>query len=413
MPEHDENPPFFGYFAPSIDGGLLSLLRVSTPGNPERERMSEGALAEQRFMALEVLEKQDLDLGHARAARVVARAVGAGAPFGLYLRNFDLVGRTEPGAVDPWGEPQVITLMHSTDVRLQRLVAEQAERVPFVAIENRAADAGPFPRFICADEDWELCAELLIRHAAVVVMLYLGLTPGVALELDLLRQAGAQSRTLIVVGGEPVTTTWLATLARAMGRRPLDDERPAPPADPPPADFPHVLTLREDEAARDTVAALLAAAQAPRPTVAAEDLLFPPPLRPPQPALDLAHGLALEEFGQAAKHVDAGELVPAEDALMRSIAFSHWARDRLGRLMAYVHLAAVERQLHYPNDAVATFFLALDLAEALAPISETAAELRPALAEGLAAYLDELGDAPRAATVRARAVNYAGPNLAR
>src|SRR5262245_40509778 len=197
---YDDQPPFFGYLPPTFDGGLLSLLRISTPGDPERERMSVGGRAEMRFMALELFEKDDPDRQHATAAEVVEKAVAAGTPFGLYLRNFALIGQIEPGGVDPAGRPQVLTVASSDDARLQSLVAAQAaQRLPFVAIENHAVDGGPFPRFIFADEDWDDGAQVLIRHAAVVIVLYLGLTQGIARELDLLREVGGQARTLIVV----------------------------------------------------------------------------------------------------------------------------------------------------------------------------------------------------------------------
>jgi hypothetical protein len=280
--------------------------------------------------------------------------------------------------------------------------------IPFVSIENHAGDGGPFARFVYSDKDWERSANILISRAAIVIMLYLGMTPGVVLELELLRRAGAQSRTLLLVGDKTrvATTSWMAPIPRMLAEISPDNVRSAPPVDPPPPDFPYVLQLAADHPdgnLRQAIDDLLTKAKARRLPPDSTQLSFPPPFRPDQSALDEAHRIAVTEFDQAVEYADAGDLVAAEDALMRSIAFSHWARDPLGRLTAYTLLAGVERKMGYPNEAVDTFFLALGLAEALAPTASLAAELRPTLADQLAGYLDELGDASRAATVRARA----------
>src|SRR5437588_12966557 len=90
--------PFLGYFAPSTDGALVALINTSTPGHPERNSYSVADMAEQRFIALDVLEKSNVvDEQHAYAEGIVHTAGAIGKPFGLYLRNFVLGGRVVPG----------------------------------------------------------------------------------------------------------------------------------------------------------------------------------------------------------------------------------------------------------------------------------------------------------------------------
>src|SRR5580765_6564194 len=53
--------PLVGWFSPSVDGTLISLINTATAGHPEREGYSTAGLAEQRFIALETLEKANVD----------------------------------------------------------------------------------------------------------------------------------------------------------------------------------------------------------------------------------------------------------------------------------------------------------------------------------------------------------------
>jgi hypothetical protein len=110
-----------------------------------------------------------------------------------------------------------------------------------------------------------------------------------------------------------------------------------------------------------------------------------------------ARDRAIAECDAAIQHIGKRQGVQAEDALIRSIAFSHWAREPLGRAVAFMMLGQVERHLlKYPNETVSAFFIGIDLLESLLQSSKTAAAYFEPTVEELAKYLEELGDSKRA-----------------
>jgi hypothetical protein len=393
----------------------MSLLMVSTPGHPEREAKTLGALAEQRFLALDVLEKlqaQERSIGHEAAERTVRAAAAERRPYGLYLRNFVLGARLMPGGDDRFGVPQTVTASSAMDARMQTLLAERAGDVPFVAIANRAGDMGVLPRFELSNEDWEAAAGTLIAHAGVVVLFFLTRTPGVTHEIDVLRSAGAQARTLVVVADVDPRDEPLDRATRALFQVAEPSAAPAgQPVRSPPDDFPHQVHVGGDSSSlEDAVqAAIDDLVRRACPSALSELPPFPHADRPGPDALAAAHRQAVAEFEAGMSAFERGDGVAAEDAAMRSIAFSHWARDPVGRAMALMLLGSAERTLlHYPNEAVDAYFLAMDLFEWLQESSETARTVLPRLVDELAAYLDELGDPRRAELVRNRLAKVVG-----
>jgi hypothetical protein len=392
--------PYLGYFPPVVDGTLLALVTTSRPDDPERTAMSVGALAEQRFMALDALERGATAHTHVQAAVTVNRALTQGRPFGLYLRNFALGVTATQGGEDRFGTPQVVTIGYRQDRALQRLVADVAGDAPgFVAIANQAGYGEPIPSLVLANEQWEGVAETLIQHAGVIVVYFLTTTAGVCREFELLRAANAQQRTLLVVADEDPRSSGFEPLIDALARR---EPRPAPPPRAaPPDDFPHRVDLVLGENDAEVRAALELRIRAAQPAATREPLPLPMPHRPPQAALVAARDRALAEFDVAQRHIEAGEGVAAEDALMRVIAFTHWADDPIGRAIAFFTLANVERRLlKYPNEAVDCYLHALRLFAGLQRSSELAREHFAPAREQLIAYLEEKGDRPRANWVR-------------
>lgn len=412
-PQNPGPPPFFGYFPPSVDGTLLSLINASTPGHPERESRSAGALAEERFMALETLEVK-MNEGHEAASRIVQAAAAEGKPFGLYLRNFRMGAKAMPGRTSPYGDPHILTVAGNDDLFMQKLIHQQAQdRLPFVSIANRAWDAGPIPHFVFSDESWRQAAEILIQHASAIVMFFLTLTPGVAQEFELLRKAGAEDRTLILVAdNDPRQNDMDRTLRLLFGspevaektRQEGSDSGPAPERRTPPPDFTQVAQFstqaEEQQPAAEALDALL---RRVKPTAVRPMPALPPEDRPSEEALQLARNASLNEYDLGFQLFEKGDGVAAEDALIRSIAFSHWSRDPLGRAVGLTLLGHIERHLlKYPNEAVDAYFMAVNILESLLPTSEVAVTYYEPLVKGLAAYLKELGDLKRAEWVLQR-----------
>jgi len=408
--------PLLDFYPADVDSALWLLLNVSTPGTPEREAMPAGTRTPARFIALEGLEQyqaRERAYGHEAAERIVRSAAAEGRPFGLYLRNFVLGATATPGGQDEHGSQQVITFAYPTDTRMQEWLVERAgTQVPFVSLANRAAVLGSLPRFELAYRDWEAGAATLIAHAGAIVLFFLTTTAGVAREIDMLRAAGAQERTLVVVADDDPRDAAdnLEQVVRDVyggGSTPAADAAAAPEPSRrlPPDDFPHrvhVGDIRTElgDALKAAIDDLVARA---RPSRAGELPPLPRADRPSADALALAQQLAQAWCQVGEEAWQRREGVAAEDAAMKAIVFSHWARDPLGRALAFSMLGPVERHLlHDSQGAVAAFSHALDLFESLAASSPPARQALPHVVEGLAKYLDELGDHGRAELIRGR-----------
>lgn len=406
--------PFMGFFSPSMDGSLVSLINSTKPGHWERESRSAGGLAELRFMGLENLEKYKVDELHAYAEWIAHEAVAREKPFGLYLRNFLLGAEVIEGRDDPQGGRQMLTMTTPDDGRMQQFLADQSVEslIPFISIANRAIDLSAIPSLVFSNDNWERGAEILVQHAAVIVLFFLTLTPGVDREIDLLRAAEARERTLIVVADEDPRETTDMLFQLFKNRETEDSGEPGqadrkewqPERRTPPSDFPHQVRLgSEPDDWKLVTETFNALARKAEPSRQRELPPLPPPDRPSRELLDRARARAVQELELATQCMEKGDGIAAEDALMRSIAFSHWSRDRLERAMAFTHLGSVERfLLKYPNEAVQSYLMALDLFETLLPTSETASQIYEPLVRQLATYLEELGDPNRAKAVLAR-----------
>jgi hypothetical protein len=75
MNQSEDRPLFWGYFPPVLDGTLLSLVTTSYPDDPERQATFKGALAEKRFIAIDVLEKTKTHQGHDQAIKILEKAI--------------------------------------------------------------------------------------------------------------------------------------------------------------------------------------------------------------------------------------------------------------------------------------------------------------------------------------------------
>lgn len=398
-------PPFLGFFPPSTDGTLLALIRNSSPEDPEYDSRSPAARAEQRLIALDTLEKLTLEGAHERAEQIVRQAMAEGKPFGIYLRNFLLGARVIEGRDDPYGRPQKLTLLNNDDVLMQKMIAEQTQSaIPFVAIANGAAEPGVIPVLSFSNQDWASAVETLIQNTGAVVMFFFTSSPGVVREFDLLQANGVADQVLIVISDyDPRRNHFSQVLLgseEAVQAKRFDLEVPTDTSsveDSLPANFTHRIHLRNEQDWKRVAGSLEDLMRRATPSSSRELPPLPRPNRPSPEALALAHRLALKQFNLAAELYKKGDGEAAENALICSVAFSHWSRDPLGRAFSFAELGSVARfLLKFPNDAISYYFLALDLLEKLLGTSKTAADLYRPLARSVAEFLQQLGDPKRA-----------------
>ncbi|HEX2210443.1 MAG TPA: hypothetical protein VHG93_22380 [Longimicrobium sp.] len=371
---------FSGYspaLPPIINSAILTLyLGVRDPdrarAGPDRELLEQNC-----EVSLEYLHRFFENDPHERARQVVQSAMERGSPFGLYLRSFAFGARAgQPESaieeIDGIADAEVITTtMRMKDDSLQRAIVEHlAALVPVVAVTNPALELrrqGGLPRLALGD-DWQEVVEKLVRNAAVI-LLYLDDEPsaGVATEMELIRQAGRQASTIVLVAD------------------------PAATACPP--DFTRVVPRREEDIAtlRAAVAGVLAR-HAPR---APERFSLPAPPGPPAALAEHCDAIINMGLLAAGEQVRTGSALAATDDLMAVIAMSFWAGNAAARAVAFAKLAVLQHQQGRVRYAVANLERALDLLERLAPVAETPAGLIGELS-GLRAELERQRHVARA-----------------
>jgi hypothetical protein len=405
--------PFTGFFPPIIDGAIMEIVLSTIPGHPKRESVSKGQLAE-RFMALAELERLKIDTGNGPVENIVQDAVSAGKPIALYLRNFMFGVSLHEGRDDPYDIPQVLSASSTSDANLQSLLMERATNVTWIKISNPAADTVGFENsLILGNDQWQEPVTLLAHHAAVIIMYYFTLTPGVSIEMNLLKNAGAQEKTLIVISGDDPRKNEMAITIRQLFGSEKDavaavsereqqanstiavEEKELLSA------FPHKIIQPANEQGWKEFQLMLNDILDKATVMLGNELIkFPPRPKPVWEALLLAKDQALMAFelGKAFYEKEMGE--EAEHAFIRCIAFSHWARDPMGRALGFLFLARVERFfLKYPNEAVQCYETTLDIFETLLPGSQIASQYFEPVANDLIKYLRELKDEPGAASV--------------
>jgi hypothetical protein len=396
-------PAFFGYLPPTVDGTLLSLVNTSFPGDPERESMSYATLTEKRFIALDLVETSAptfsrMFASHVAAGRTVHQSIYEGRPYGLYLRNFALDATARPTKITQFGRPQVATIGFPGDKALQKLVIASAGAMPFVSIFNRAGYLDEFPAFVLGNHEWEAVASVLIRDAALVVVYFLTVTTGVSREFEMLREAHAQEKTLVIEIGEDPREQARDLFQPGM----LEDlfgidvtERTRPPPD-----FRHVMRYESAEGDAEVKAKIAAMVQKARASLSRELTPLPLPFLPSDEALGDARDRALQSYDEAMHHIGRGEAQAAEDALIRAIAYGHWAADEVGRAVSYLTLAGVEhKMLRYPREAWECYMAALRLLYALLERSPLARETYPQARRAALSFVAEHDDAKRAAWI--------------
>jgi hypothetical protein len=391
-------PPFIGYLPPVVDGVLLELQNMSHPDYPPRRGRTGAQLSQDRKLAIASVEEHFRERPHERAIEIMARSMKQHKPYCLYLRNFGLGPRVYHARNDPFGLPQVMTLMSTQfDVDLQRLIGTAVSpAVPALSIRNPAGTTGTLPAFIVSDDEWAELAQTLVRNAGLIIMYYLSLTSGVAEELTLIRREGKQAATLIVLEkGDPFDASKdLATLFEVQRQEP---ETVAGNID----DFPHQVTHRKEDG-WSVVEAKLREMSAMELSPPVEPRIgLPVEYMPPAELLKFCTDQATREYDQAHRLMEEQRYEEAEDVLTRAIAFTYWGRDRLGQAMTLTALAQLNLLgFKAKGDAGAYFEMALEVCEDIRATSPTAAQLYPHIEQALKqlrAEADEKAKAKRQA----------------
>jgi len=373
-------PPFIGYLPPVVDGVLLELVNMSYKDYPPRRGRTGAQLSEDRKLAIDSLRLHFKNKPHQRAVEIVVNAMRQRKPFCLYLRNFGLGPRVYPARNDPFGLPQVATMM------LTRFDGEMQERIQFVmspvvpalCIRNPAGDSGVLPAFIVEDEEWEPLARTLVRNAGLIIMYFLSATSGVLEELDLIRSEGKQDATLIVIEeDDPFKDSIVEALFQVQRNEP-------PKVGAPMEDFPHQVRRRAKEGwdAVEAKLAEMAHGNVPPPVDASVEL--PVEFDPPKPLKRFCTDMATKEFDAAMKLIEEKSYEEAEDVLTRSIAYAHWGRDTLGRAITLMTLGRLNLiGFNAKGDAGAYYEMALDVCEEIRATSPMAAQIYPIIEQEL------------------------------
>ncbi len=188
------------------------------------------------------------------------------APFCLFLRSYEMghhAGREEDPSVryDPTAPHFLVTSEPAGGRLLRRVDAALRERAFLLAIANpdewlphRLVD-GPFANVVIAHASWRARVRALIPAARLIVIHRSGSSEGVNFELDQIRAAACEDRTIIVrepqaappadAGPLPLLVSKL--LARDRARQAARSGQAVFPDDPALAGWPHVLEWRDDE----------------------------------------------------------------------------------------------------------------------------------------------------------------------
>jgi hypothetical protein len=250
--------------------------------------------------------------------------------------------------------------------------------VPALCIRNPAGDSGVLPAFIVGDEEWASLARTLVRNAGLIIMYFFSATSGVAQELQLLRSEGKQAATLVVIEEDNPSEDRIGMRAIFGVQRKESAKIEAPMED-----FPHqVRRSGEGWDEVDVKLAEMAHGNVPPPVDAYVEL--PVEFSPPEPLKQYCTDMATKEFDAAMTLIEEKRYEEAEDILTRSIAYAHWGRDTLGRVMTLATLARLNLVgFNAKGDAGQYYEMALDICEEIRSTSPMAAELYPVIEQVL------------------------------
>lgn len=155
------------------------------------------------------------------ARKIYQDYLSIGKPFGLFLRAFE-------SEAYRYGVP--VSELNPEERDIYRLGGEQSverhlysavhQRIPFIAIISPVdlLAGGLIPRF-SGGKEWESWAKRLATEAAIIVFHCYALSPGVNVELDLLRRCKREDSTVIVLkeigaSNNPAAKSFISNIAK-------------------------------------------------------------------------------------------------------------------------------------------------------------------------------------------------------
>lgn len=373
--------PRFGGYSPvlpaPINTSILSLFQEAMDPDRPREGAERTALEMRRALSFKLLHNYFEARTHQLAAELVRRVWSDNGPFCLYLRNFGLgASSSEPEIIGTLADESPLVVrgvdMLMEDENFQRaMVAHVAPRLPVIGIENPAFDfrGQGFPKLQIPGDTWRAVVNDLIGAAEVIVVYFDKPTRGIGEELAMIRAAGRQSATVLVVSTKGGTTI------------------SAP-------DFPIQLQWNADAAEPNILIEAIASIPAQkfhkRFTPSSPEL--PEPTAPPAIRLEaefvINAGLSLagQEFREY-------KLIDMEDRLSVCLAMAFWGDIPEARILAFLWIARSQLRRQWIEYATANLDRAVDIGERLLRQRQPASSLRTIFEDAMGTFAEFEGDA--------------------
>jgi tetratricopeptide (TPR) repeat protein len=159
----------------------------------EQKQLSESVRDEmERF-------RKTLDALQRPAMEILSRYAKTGAPFALFLRNFDLEGHYARSAAGR----MIVTQQNRPAGVENRLHDALRRHVPIIGIANPSVVRSDFdqavPKIIVPDDLWEHVLLNLLLGADIVIMELTHVTPGVAIELQAILDVHKEALTVLLL----------------------------------------------------------------------------------------------------------------------------------------------------------------------------------------------------------------------
>ncbi len=188
----------------------------------------------------DLIAREDRESGqlHDAAVHVIWECITYGEPFVLFLRNFDVETPTSRsarmGVASMLGASEVEpALARAFDGVLPLLgLANPLNRLPMIG----SPGVSPVPKLELRTDSWEEHVSRLVALAHLIVVEIDTLSPGVGRELELIRAAGKQERTVLIFAPEGDRALHDA-ISRGMGIKPGSPHRKVSVGSPELSDF--------------------------------------------------------------------------------------------------------------------------------------------------------------------------------